>query len=280
MISIPLIIFGSTLILKLMDRFPVIIVLGAALLGWVAGEMAMSDPSIAGWAASQHALHTVVPALGAMFVVAIGKWLNSRRATREGEEPQPAKRPSDPPSEGARMTRILVPIDPEEPARTRSAIEQVLRMRRSDRVTVRLLRVQPKVSGHVAMLFSARELLELQLEAGAEDLQYAQSLLDLAGVPYASTVLVGRTAETIAMPRATTAATASSSAAMNPAWREGSSARWRSRCASTWGRAGIPRSSGPEGVAARLSTPQKLGASSSGGLEPSSFSSLAKISPT
>ena len=41
-ISIPLIIFGSTLILKLMERFPVIIVLGAALLGWVAGEMAMS----------------------------------------------------------------------------------------------------------------------------------------------------------------------------------------------------------------------------------------------
>ena len=96
------------------------------------------------------------------------------------------------------MTRILVPIDPEEPARTRSAIEQVVRMRRSDRVTVRLLRVQPRVSGHVAMLFNARELLELQLEAGAEDLQYAQSLLDLAGVPYASTVLVGRTAETIA----------------------------------------------------------------------------------
>ena len=97
------------------------------------------------------------------------------------------------------MTRILVPIDPEEPARTRSAIEQVVRMRRSDRVSVRLLRVQARVSGHVAMLFNPRELLELQLEAGAEDLQYAQSLLDLAGVPYASTVLVGRTAETIAM---------------------------------------------------------------------------------
>ena len=53
-ISIPLIIFGSTLILKLMDRFPVIITLGAALLGWVAGEMAISDPAIAGWAANHH----------------------------------------------------------------------------------------------------------------------------------------------------------------------------------------------------------------------------------
>jgi YjbE family integral membrane protein len=81
-ISIPLIIFGSTLILKLMDRFPIIIVAGAALLGWVAGEMAISDPAIAGWTAERHALHTVVPALGAMFVVALGKWLASRREHR------------------------------------------------------------------------------------------------------------------------------------------------------------------------------------------------------
>jgi predicted tellurium resistance membrane protein TerC len=65
-----------------MDRFPIIIVAGAALLGWVAGEMAISDPAIAGWTAERHALHTVVPALGAMFVVALGKWLASRREHR------------------------------------------------------------------------------------------------------------------------------------------------------------------------------------------------------
>jgi YjbE family integral membrane protein len=100
-ISIPLIIFGSTLILKLMDRFPVIIVLGAALLGWVAGEMAMSDPSIAGWAANQHALHTVVPALGAVLVVAVGKWMSKRRDQRReksaalsAEQPQASNQPA------------------------------------------------------------------------------------------------------------------------------------------------------------------------------------------
>ena len=78
-ISIPLIIFGSTLILKLMGRFPVIITLGAGLLGWVAGEMAITDPAIADWAANQHALHNAVPALGAVTVVALGKWLTSRQ---------------------------------------------------------------------------------------------------------------------------------------------------------------------------------------------------------
>lgn len=77
-ISIPLIIFGSTLMLKLMGRFPVIITIGAGLLGWVAGEMAMSDPAIGLWSADQHILHMVAPALGAILVIAAGKWLSRR----------------------------------------------------------------------------------------------------------------------------------------------------------------------------------------------------------
>ena len=51
-ISIPLIIFGSTIILKLMDRYPVIITAGAALLGWVAGEMLITDPILVDWIAA------------------------------------------------------------------------------------------------------------------------------------------------------------------------------------------------------------------------------------
>ncbi len=48
-ISIPLVIFGATMMLKLMERFPVIITIGAALIGFVAGEMAVTDPAIIGW---------------------------------------------------------------------------------------------------------------------------------------------------------------------------------------------------------------------------------------
>lgn len=85
-ISIPLIIFGSTVILKLMGRFPIIVTLGAALLGWVAGEMALTDPSIAAWSEQQHLLHTLVPALGAIGVVTLGRWLTSRsRQAAAGE---------------------------------------------------------------------------------------------------------------------------------------------------------------------------------------------------
>lgn len=79
-ISIPLIVFGSTLILKLMERFPIIVTIGAGLLGWVAGDMALSDPSIKGWAEQQHTLHLAAPVLGAVLVVVVGKWLARQAA--------------------------------------------------------------------------------------------------------------------------------------------------------------------------------------------------------
>ena len=64
-ISIPLIIFGSTIILKLMDRFPIIITGGAALLGWVAGEMLITDPILVSWIATNMPwMHIHLPVIG------------------------------------------------------------------------------------------------------------------------------------------------------------------------------------------------------------------------
>lgn len=78
-ISIPLVIFGSTLLLKLMDRYPIIITIGAALLGWVAGEMAITDPLVKDWVNANMAwLHYAAPAAGALFVVLLGRYLAAR----------------------------------------------------------------------------------------------------------------------------------------------------------------------------------------------------------
>ncbi len=80
LISIPIIVFGSTLILKVMDRFPVIITIGGGLLGYVAGEMAVTDNAITVWIEHHAAyLHTWLPVLAAVFVVAVGSWLASRQ---------------------------------------------------------------------------------------------------------------------------------------------------------------------------------------------------------
>jgi YjbE family integral membrane protein len=87
-ISIPLIIFGSTVILKLMDRFPVIVTLGAALLGFVSGEMLIGDAVISGWInAAAGFLHYVAPAAGAVLVVIAGKWLAARATIQSAAGP-------------------------------------------------------------------------------------------------------------------------------------------------------------------------------------------------
>lgn len=86
LISIPLVIFGATVIMRLMERFPVIITLGAAILGWVAGEMAATDPVLAEWVNENAVyLHWVAPAAGALLVVVIGKWLAARAAAAHTE---------------------------------------------------------------------------------------------------------------------------------------------------------------------------------------------------
>jgi YjbE family integral membrane protein len=80
-ISIPLVIFGATMLMRLMERFPIIVTLGAAILGWVSGEMAVTDPTIGQWVEDNaHWLHWVAPALGAVLVVIVGKWLAGRAA--------------------------------------------------------------------------------------------------------------------------------------------------------------------------------------------------------
>jgi YjbE family integral membrane protein len=79
-VSIPLIVFGSTMLLKVMERFPVIITAGAALLGWLAGEMMLSDPAIPGWfGALPEATVRIAGIVGAVLVVAAGKLLQGRR---------------------------------------------------------------------------------------------------------------------------------------------------------------------------------------------------------
>jgi YjbE family integral membrane protein len=79
LISIPLIVWGSTLILKLLHRFPSIVLLGGALLGYVAGDVGVSDPFLAHWITDNlPILHTLAPISGAIAVVLIGRYLARR----------------------------------------------------------------------------------------------------------------------------------------------------------------------------------------------------------
>jgi YjbE family integral membrane protein len=79
-LSIPLIMVGSQIIMKMIEKFPIIVWAGAALLGWIAGEMIATDSAVAGnFAIDPHSsLVYILAAIGAAVVVALGYWLKSR----------------------------------------------------------------------------------------------------------------------------------------------------------------------------------------------------------
>ena len=104
-ISIPLVIFGATLLVKLMERYPVIITVGAGLIGWVAGEMLIADAALRAWLESWGVLYRgegadarpflgnlslelLAGAVGVAVVVVWGTWLGRRKAAEQPAESQ------------------------------------------------------------------------------------------------------------------------------------------------------------------------------------------------
>jgi YjbE family integral membrane protein len=78
-VSIPLIVWSSQLILRWMERYPVIVLFGAALLGYVSGQMIFTDPGVLGLLPPLPAWSgKLAGAVGAVLVVAVGRWLEQR----------------------------------------------------------------------------------------------------------------------------------------------------------------------------------------------------------
>jgi YjbE family integral membrane protein len=79
-ISVPIVIVGSQIIMKLIERFPVVVLAGGGLLGYIAGEMAVEDPVIQPWiAANAASLASLAPPVLFGLVVVAGMWLTRRR---------------------------------------------------------------------------------------------------------------------------------------------------------------------------------------------------------
>jgi len=79
-VSVPIIVWGSTLVLKLIDRFPAVVTIGAALLGWIAGGMLITDVFVVEQIGEPSTpVKLAAEVAGAVLVVAIGKFLATRR---------------------------------------------------------------------------------------------------------------------------------------------------------------------------------------------------------
>jgi len=87
LVSVPIIVWGSTIVLKLIDRFPIVVTLGAGLLGWIAGSMLITDEIIIRqFGAPSTMVKLTAEVVGAVFIVALGKWIASRKqASRQAK---------------------------------------------------------------------------------------------------------------------------------------------------------------------------------------------------
>lgn len=202
-ISIPLVIFASQLLLKLMERFPVIITLGAALLGWVAGDMLVTDPVDRPWVDGHAAfLHWGAPAICAVLVVVVGKWLAARKAAVTAADRRLPTQAAAAGAAGASrggLRSVLLAVDGSESAAR--AAERLIAMRGELRepaaLSVHLLNVQRPVSGDVSRFVPGRTLDEYHRERGDAALDPARALLDAAGVAHTDHYGAGEPGPTI-----------------------------------------------------------------------------------
>ena len=202
LVSIPIIVWGSQLVIKLMDRFPIIITLGGMLLGWIAGTMTVTDPVLVNpdvmpgffKIEATDMVRYGAGVFGALLVLAIGKIVAARRSRRTA--PAVAASAASP----AGLRRVLLAVDGSETA-TR-AVRQVLAMR-SDladpaAMSLHLIHVQRPVSGDVSSFVASKTLEEYYQEQSDAALGPARQLLDAAGVSYQADARVGNAGEVIA----------------------------------------------------------------------------------
>ena len=188
-ISIPLVIFASTILLKLMSRFPIIITIGAALLGWVAGEMAISDPAVKLWIDSSAAfLHYAAPVLGAAGVVLLGSMMAKRAEAR-----QVAASQVEVPHAAKGIKRVLLAIDGSVGAE--HAMRHLLSMRDELRdpssIELHVVNVQHSLPGDVSNFVANKTREEYHHELSAAALASTRAALDQAGMRYELHELVG-----------------------------------------------------------------------------------------
>ena len=205
LISVPIVIWGSTLLLRFVDRFPSFVYLGSAVLAWTAVKMVVSEPYLseffaankfvvvllyllivpgvlwAGFAKNHRRLESRIHARLAAFA---GRELGatSARSADQGESP---------------MVRVLVPVDGSSNARRamRYVANQFLQ---NTAMEVHILNVQPPFSRHIGNFVSKRIRDDFHQEQAEKALRPLRQMLDDLGVPYAVHVEVGHKAPLIA----------------------------------------------------------------------------------
>lgn len=199
LISIPIVIWGSQLVLKLVERFPSILYFGAGVLAWTACKMMIGEPLLREFFADNPAVVTAIYLAVVGGVLSAGFALNHRkvRARIAGHladfSTLPARARD---SKGDAMEKVLIPFDGSQ--NSLEALRYVLDPRRSARLPeVHVLNVRTPLPRHVGRFINRRLRSEHHLEEAGKAFAPARALLTRAGVPHQLHVELGDKAQTI-----------------------------------------------------------------------------------
>jgi len=205
LISIPIVVWGSTVILRFIDRYPAFVYLGAGVLAWTAAKMMIHEPLLAAF----YDEYKVVPPLMYMVIVvgvlAAGFFKNHRRIesritahlARLKQQPIDSSVASPIAKGDVAMQRILVPVDgsPNSQYAVRQVINEFMK---DSALEVHLLNVQPAFSRHIAKFVSRSNRQDYHRAQSQKALGPVKQLLENHGVPYAEHLEVGDKATLIA----------------------------------------------------------------------------------
>lgn len=204
LVSIPIVVWGSQLLLKFVVRYPSIVYFGSAVLAWTAVKMVTSEPllepAISGYPALVYASYALVIAgvLGAGFLRNHREVRTLISAHLVSLKPTPDAAPAAAvTTKGVLpMIKILLPVDGSANS-LKAARHVVNRFLDNRSIEVHLLHVRQPLSQHIARWVSARNRAAFHREAAEAALAPARELLSRFGVPHTSHVELGRRAETI-----------------------------------------------------------------------------------
>ena len=204
LISIPIVIWGSQLVLRYIERFPVIVYVGAGVLAWTAVKMITHEPTVAGWI-EQHAALTwilyagvIAGVLGSGFVANHGKvraCIASRLVDFSITPANVMARAGTNPG-GEDMLKVLIPVDGSSNAL--KAVQHVINECINNGMReVHLLNVRTPLTQHAARFISKRARIAFHRSEAEKALTPARALLERHGVPFSAHTELGKKAEVI-----------------------------------------------------------------------------------
>lgn len=204
LISIPIIVWGSTLLLRFVERYPSIVYVGSGVLAWTAVKMVTSEPLLKD---AFGAYKLTVPLLYAVTVFGV-LWLGFARNHRRLESRISARlarfasqeiagSPALNASKGGHaMLNVLVPVDGSP--NSLHAVRHVIReFGKQLGMAVHLLNVQAPFSRHIAQFASSKSRELFHQDAAEKALRPVRRMLDAAGVPHTVHLKLGRKAQAI-----------------------------------------------------------------------------------